>query len=46
LLDLAAPDAPVVVHGHRGLLAGGDRPVGEPDEQVDVVVPGGEAVRV
>ena len=25
LPDLAAPDAPVVVHGHRGLLAGGDR---------------------
>src|SRR5439155_2252626 len=43
---LAVADAPVVMHGHRCLLAGGDRPVGPPDEQVDVVVPSGEAVRV
>jgi len=34
-----------VVHGHRCLLAGDDRPERPSDEQVDIVLPGGEAVR-
>jgi hypothetical protein len=45
VLDLAVTDAPVVVHGHRCLLTGGDRPERPPDEQVDVVLPGGKAMR-
>ena len=42
---LAVAQAPVVVHGHRCLAAGCDRPDGPVDEQVHVVFTGGEAVR-
>jgi hypothetical protein len=33
------------MHGHRCLLAGNDRPERPPDEQMDIALPSGEAVR-
>src|SRR6202012_1122506 len=41
--DLAVAQPPVVMHRHRGRPAGGDRSERPVDQQVDVVVTGGEA---